>query len=227
MTFTEILTEARRLVKADSTSYTTADITVSVNRAYDRVVALIRESEGRWQWDDANATDVPIAVTGLVANQQDYTLDLTHLEIERLEVQDDTGAWTKLAPIDQADIYNQAATDFLNTAGVPMYYDKIGTTLYLYPKPSYSQDESLKIFYKRGPSYFATNDTTKAPGFTTIFHRILPLYAAYDYSIINQLPIKGDMATAIAIMETDIQNHYTRRDRDDKLRLRTVQHNYR
>lgn len=227
MTFTEILAEARRLVKADSTSYTTADITESVNRAYDRVVALIREAEGRWQWDDDNSTDLAIATTALVEDQQDYELDVTHLEVERMEVKDENGTWYKLAPIDQADVYDQSVTDFLSTAGVPMYYDKVGNMLFLYPKPSYAQAASLKIFYKRGPSYFTVSDTTKVPGFASLFHRLLPIYAAYDYAFINQLAVKNDLSTTIALMEDDIQNHYSRRDRDDKVRLRTVQHNYR
>ena len=227
MTFTEILAEARRLVKADSTSYTTADITESVNRAYDRVVSLVREAEGRWQWDDDNNTDLAIATTALVADQQDYELDVTHLEVERMEVKDENGTWYKLAPIDQADVYDQSVTDFLSAAGVPMYYDKVGNVIFLYPKPSYAQDASLKIFYKRGPSYFSVSDTTKVPGFASLYHRILPVYAAYDYAFINQLSVKGDLANTIALMENDITDHYARRDRDDKLRLKTVQHNYR
>ena len=227
MTFTEILAEARRLVKADSTSYSTSDITDSVNRAYDRVVSLIREAEGRWQWDDDNNTDIAIATTPLVADQQDYELDLTHLEIERFEVKDENDTWYKLAPIDQADVYDATVTSLLSTAGVPMYYDKIGNMVFLYPKPSYAQDASLKIWYKRGPSYFASSDTTKVPGFASIYHRILPLYAAYDYAFINQLSVKGDLGSSIAIMEEDIQSHYARRDRDDKLRLVPRTHSYR
>lgn len=227
MTFTEILAEARRLVKADSTSYSTSDITDSVNRAYDRVVSLIREAEGRWQWDDDNNTDIAIATTPLVADQQDYELDVTHLEIDRFEVKDEDSTWYKLAPIDQADVYDATVTSLLSTAGVPMYYDKIGNMVFLYPKPSYSQAASLKIWYKRGPSYFATSDTTKVPGFASIYHRILPLYAAYDYAFINQLTVKDDLGSSISLMEEDIQAHYARRDRDDKLRLVPRTHSYR
>jgi hypothetical protein len=227
MTFTQILAEARRLVKADSTSFTTADITVSANNAQDRVVALIREAEGRWQWDDGNQTDLPIATTPLVANQQDYTLDLTHLELERLERKDSDGYWAQLMPIDPADLYQQSETSFLMTAGVPAYYDKVGSTVKLYPKPDYSQDASLKAYYKRGPEYFLVSDTTKAPGFASLFHRILPLYAAYDFALINQLPIMDDLEKEIFKLENGVVDHYARRDRDDKLQLRTNVHNYR
>lgn len=227
MTFTEILTEARRLVKADSTSYPTSEITASANRAYDRVVALIREAEGRWQWDDTNNTDLPIATTALTDGQQDYALDPTHYEIERVEVQDEVGGWHKLMPIDHADVYDQSVTDFLATAGTPAHYDKIGNSILLYPTPSYTQSASLKVWYKRGPSYFTTSDTTKTPGFNTLFHRLIPLHSAHDYAFINQLSVDSSLVSAIALMEDDLTNHYARRDRDDHIRLRPRVGNYR
>lgn len=227
MTFTEILTEARRLVKADSTSYPTSEITESANRALDRAVALIREAEGRWQWDDTNATDLPVATTALTDGIQDYELDATHYEMERVEVQDETGKWTKVHPIDQADIYDQAMSDFLSTAGVPQYYDKVGRSILLYPTPSYTQADSLKVFYKRGPSYFTTSDTTKTPGINPLFHRLLPLNCAYDYAFINQLTVAPSLQDKILTMEDDLINHYARRDRDDKIRLRVRRGNFR
>lgn len=227
MTFTEILTEARRLVKADSTSYPTAEITESANRACDRTVSLIRESEGRWQWDDTNNTDLPIATADLTDGQQDYSLDPTHYEMERVEVKDETGAWTKVQPIDQADLYDQAMSDFLTTEGVPQYYDKIGRSILLYPTPSYTQADSLKVWYKRGPAYFTAGDTTKTPGFNGLFHRLVPLSCAYDYAFINQLSVATDLQNAVALMEQDLTNHYARRDRDDRVRLRPRVGNYR
>jgi len=227
MTFTEILTEARRLVKADATSYPTSEITESANRAYDRAVALIRESEGRWQWDDTNNTDLPIATTELVDGQQDYELDPTHYEMERVEVQDELGGWHRVLPIDQADIYDQSITDFLSTAGVPQYYDKIGRSILLYPTPSYTQDDALKVWYKRGPSYFTVSDTTKPPAINTLFHRLIPLNCAYDYAFINQLTVAPSLQDKILTMEDDLINHYSRRDRDDKIRLRVRTGNFR
>lgn len=219
MTFTEILAESRRFVKADSTSYSTADITVSANRALDRVTALIRAAEGRWSWDDSNNTDLPIATTALVADQQDYNLDPTHYQIQRIEVKDEDGIWHKLDPIDQTDVYNQSLTDFLKTSGVPKYYDKVGNSLFLYPKPSYAQAASLKCFYTRGPSYFDVSDTTKAPGFNVIFHQLIALWAAYDYAAINQLSVKKDIADEIAIKEDKLNEYYSLRNKDEHIRI--------
>ena len=227
LTFTQILSESRRLVRANSSSYSTDDITSSSNRALDREVAVIRDAQGRWQFDDSNNTDFPIATTGLVANQQDYGLDPTHYRIERVEVLDEAGNWTKLTSIDEADIYNQSITDFLSGAGVPQYYDKTANSLFLYPKPNYTQSASLKVFYERGPSYFTSADTTKTPGFNPMFHSLIPLWCAYDYAFVNQLDIADRLRAEIASMEENLISYYSLRDKDEHLGLRARLSNYR
>lgn len=227
MTFTQILAQARRLVGGDSDTYSTADITVSANNALDRVVSLIRDAEGRWQWDDSNNTDFPIATASLVADQQDYALDPTHYRIQRIEVMDEDGNWNLLSSIDEADVYNQSLTDFLKTAGNPKFYDKVGNSIFLYPKPSYSQSASLKVFYERGPSYFTTSDTTKTPGFNPMFHDLVALWAGYDYAFINQMKIKADLEKEIAKKEDKLIDYYSLRNRDEHIRLVSRPKNYR
>ena len=231
MTFTELLYDTRRLVLGDGTStvYSTTDITYSINRALEHISSVIREAQGRWQWDDTNQTDFPIATTGLVTDQQDYSLDGTsHFRIERVEVKDSAGAWTKLLPIDQADVYNQSLTDLLKTSGRPQYYDKEGNSLILYPKPSYTQTASLKLYFERGPSYFSTSDTSKTPGFNPLYHRLLSLYAAHDYAFLNVMKdLDKNLIGEIAVMESALTTSYALRDMDDRTQLKTRQYNYR
>jgi len=227
MQYTDIQTESRRIVKANSVSFSVSDITTSSNRALERVTGLIRQAQGRWQWDDSNNPDYAIATTLLVADQQDYELDPTHYQIERVEVKDQDGNWSKLESIDQADLYNTSLTDFLKTAGSPQYYDKVGNSIFLYPKPNYGQTASLKVFYERGPDYFETTDTTKQPGFNPLFHSLIPLWNAYDYAFINALPILGSISERISLMEDDLKAYYSLRDKDEHLRLSTRRINYR
>lgn len=230
MTYTQIINEARRIVKASATSLPDSEILASANNAMERETAIIRNSEGRWQWDDSNDTDFPFATTSLVINQQDYSLDPTHYRIERVELKDEAGSWKKLIPIDQADIYNQSLTGFLSSIAIPSYYDKVGNSLFLYPIPSYSQAASLKVFYERGPSYFLSTDTTKTPGFNPLFHKIIPYWIAYDYAVINDLPItktlyqmtgNGDAVGLIPEMENNLKGYYLLRDKDEHLRLQS------
>jgi len=222
MTFTEILAESRRLTKTsgNTTSYSADDITVSANRALDRITAIIRDSEGRWQWDDTNYTDFPFATTALVADQQDYSLATPHHKIERVELKDSSGAWNKLVPIDQADLFDSSITDFLKTSGTPKYYDKIGTSVLLYPKPSYSQAASLKVFHERGASYFTSSDTTKQPGFISTFHSLVPMWCAYDYALLNlSASFTKGLREEIALWEDWLKGYYAKRDKDEKITL--------
>jgi hypothetical protein len=199
----------------------------------DRITTLIRDAEGRWQWDDSNNTDFPFATTTLNINQQDYALDPTHYRIERVEMKDTAGNWTKLIPIDQADIYNQSLTGFLSSVAIPVYYDKVGNSLFLYPVPSYTQAASLKVYYERGPNYFVSTDTTKTPGFNPLFHRLVALWVAYDYAFINSIAIANSLygfirsrgtslpSGIIRDMEENLQDYYSLRDKDDHLALKT------
>lgn len=222
MNFTQILAESRRIVGADDLQYPSEEIATSVNKALDRVVSLIRKSEGRWEWDDANFTDFPIATASLVADQQDYQLDPTFYKFERIEILDESGVgWHLLKPIDKADLYDQSITDFLKTAGAPQYYDKIGQSIFLYPKPSYSLASAMKVFYERGPSYFEDDgsDTTKSPGINTLFHNLLPMWAAYDFALIKGSSIADRLRNEIAIMESELADFYALRAKDDHIRV--------
>lgn len=228
MTFSDLVADARRISDTNAQSYTLANVTASINRAFERVTNLIRTAQGRWQQDDSNNTDFPIATATLTANQQDYELDPNeHYRIERVEVKDTSGGWTKLMPIDQVDVYGQALTDFLSGAGIPQYYDKVGNSLFLYPKPSYTQAASLKLYYERGPSYFTVSDTTKPPGFNPLFHRLLSLWAAHDYAFIKQLKVDTNIQSEIARMEEQLLEYYSLRDMDDRVRLKARIINYR
>lgn len=228
MTFSDLVADTRRLSDTNAQSYTIANVTASINRAFERVTSLIREAQGRWQQDDSNNTDFPIATATLTSGQQDYELDPNeHFRIERVEVKDTAGGWTKLIPFDQSDVYNQPLSDFLSGSGIPQFYDKVGNSLFLYPKPSYTQAASLKLYYERGPSYFTVSDTTKSPGFNPLFHRLLSLWAAHDYAFIKQLKVDASLQGEIALMEEKLQGYYSLRDMDDRVRLKGRVINYR
>jgi hypothetical protein len=215
-------------LNTDSTSYPLVDKARNINAWFDRVVSLILRSDTSWEWDDVNHTDRPIATCNLVSAQQDYTVDgLTFLKIMRVEVQDSNGNWTQLDPITQDMEKGTALTEFEKTNSVPLYYDKMGDSLDLYPAPNYSKTNALKVYYQREPSYFASNDTTKEPGFASLFHRILSYGAQLDYCMANNLNGRiGLLQPRITQIENEIIEFYTSRDRDMKVRARLQKENY-
>lgn len=221
-----IVEEARWLVGANSTSYPTKDLTRNINRWFDRVVHLILQSAGRWQWDDNNQTDHPVATTNLVSGQQDYTFDVSFLKIHRVEVKSEDGLWRKLEPIDPKDLGKDSIQEFQKTDGFPKYYDVIGESMFLYPAPSYNQDDSIKVWFERRGSYFTTTDTTKSAGFVDIYHRYLSLGAAYDYALKNNVENRNILREEISLMENAIQNYYSSRQPDEHIRLTAIKRNY-
>ena len=230
MTFSNIISKVYFLTKTNVTSFPTADLTILANNAMERVVSLIIRADNHWQWDDTTqpTTDqgdgtggLPIATTALVANQQDYTFATSHLEISRVELKDTSGNWRLLTPIDQHDI-KTSLTDYMKTAGQPVRYDKIGASILLYPKPDYSQAASLKVWFTRPPIYFAVSDTTKAPGFNTLYHDLVPLWISYDYAMANALPNANQLMVEIVRKEEELLSGYDKRSKDEQKIIRPV-----
>ncbi len=211
-----------------------ATFTRYINEALNRVVSLIMLADGRWQWDDNNNTDFPIATTDLVttlgSEQQDYAFAITFLKITRVECLDAAGNWRLLKPIDQADIYDQSLPDFLKTPGLPTYYDKIANSIFLYPKPlatSVTSTAGLKVWFQRPPSYFVTSDTTKVPGFNSMYHRLVALIASRDYAVAKQLPVGKDLSALVVQQEESLSESYTLRNKDEHIKLSAKRYNFR
>mgnify|MGYP001397701944 CR=1 FL=1 len=207
---------------ANSATYLIDDFTRNANFAYDRVVSLIQKNDTRWKWSDSNNSTQDIATTDIVANQDNYTMEVEHLKILRVRMKKSDGSFITLIPIDR----RQADDDLLNTYGDPKYYDKQGMSLKPLPIPNYSSTAGLEVEFQGGPNYFLVTDTTKEPGFNSLFHRLISLYASYDW-LLENATAKNPMLhkilrveKRIAEMEADLEDHYVNRDVDDAPTLR-------
>lgn len=228
MTITDIINKTYFLTNTNVTSYPAADMLININNAYERVVSLIMTCDGRWEWDDTNQTDFPIATTTITTDQQDYALAVTHLNIIRVEIKDSNGNWSQLTPISQSDLKGTSLTDFLKTSGMPVYYDKINSSVLLYPKPNYTQTASLKIYFQRPPALYTSGEVTtgtKVPGFNSLYHNLLSLWAAHDYGVAKGIPNVNQIALDIQRQEEALVSDYELRDRDQPLKLRVVYRN--
>jgi hypothetical protein len=222
-TYANLQSKVYFLTKTNVTSFPNADMAILASNAVERVTSLINQSDGRWEFDDSNQTDLPIATTALVSGQQDYAMAVTHIEIERVELKDEEGNWRKLTPIDQADVYDQSITDFMGTNGTPMYYDKVGSSIFLYPTPDYSQSASLKVFFTRPPVSVLSSDissTSTSPGFNALYHDLVAYWVAYDYAMANGLPNANQIMVEIQRKEDALKENYALRSKDEHLRLR-------
>lgn len=201
-----------------------AEFTGLSNDALDSIVSDILDSDTRWQWDDTNYTDFPIGAIDLVDGQRDYTLDVSHLKIERVEVKDASGNYYPLKPIDTEDMRKSGITptEFMETNGLPQYYDKIANSIMLYPQPDVAnavvkETNGLKVGFQRGAEYFTVADTTKVPGFASLYHKLVPLYASYEYAVANEMTNKASFLLDKITKETaKLKRFMTKREKDDR-----------
>jgi hypothetical protein len=205
------------LTSADEEAYPIKDRNRYINEAYSKVAFLIIKAEGRMQWDDANHTDVPKSSCDLVTNQASYNIFSAAptalkdwLSLERLEILDPSGNGIVLHPIDHKDIPGPLS-EFMKEPGIPQYFDLNGTQVTLYPKPNYNCTGGMTAFFNRAPSYFAITDTTKRPGFATLFHPYLSKYASFIWNSTK----KGDYSLQAILtgIEADIKSHYGNRNK--------------
>jgi hypothetical protein len=205
-----------RFTKTNASSYPIDQMTDDENVAMDRVASLIMKADARWQFDDTNETDLPIATTDIVAGQEDYSLETAHLDVTMVRVKYPDGTWHTLDPIDQADILDSE----IGQTGLPTKYDKLGTSIFPLPIPNYDLDDAIELHFKRGPSYFLTTDTTKSPGFNALYHDLIALWPAYDFALRNLPNLATGYFNAIQLKEDALVNDYANRA-PDKIVMRT------
>ncbi len=184
MNISQIKSDINFLCGSTSGTYADIDKVRNVNIAYQDVARLIWESAAGWQFDDSNATTLPLVKTTMVHGQQDYTLPSTSQRVEEVIVKDSGGNWTKLKPFDIHD-KTVALPEYYEGTGTPLYYDLVGRSIMLYPTPSSAYAtlaSGLGVYINRDVTEFGVSATSTVPGFATPFHRILSYAAAIDFT---------------------------------------------
>jgi hypothetical protein len=206
---------------SNDTSYPVATKLRNINSALEEIVGEIIECNGDFQFDDSNFTDLPEGTATLVNGQQNYSYDVTFLDIVGVSVMDAQGKYQKLIPIDQREM-GADPSQFQSTNGMPVYYDKKGGSVYLYPAPatgSVTMTEGLKVFFQRTAHLFELADTTAVPGFISTYHRILPLMASLPYNRKYHPDRVNSTLVEIQELRTKLLSRYSKRSKDERPRL--------
>lgn len=202
---------------SDTSQYPIVQFIRNANQWYRKASSWIKASSGTWEYDDSNWTDLPEGTTTLVAGQQDYSLDTTIQEIERVEVLDVDGNYQKLKQLDQSQI-SGAMDEFMETDGMPSYYDVRGFSLFLYPAPaaaSVTTALGLKVYFSRDIKEFGITSTSTEPGINADFHRIISLGSAYDYCLSNGIEDrKKGLRDELEIYKNELSTQSTKRNRE-------------
>lgn len=202
--------------------------TADINLALDRVVELIFQHNGTWQFDDSNHTDYPFITTTLTSGQRDYPFTTDEqsnliLDIYKVMIKQGTAAtdyYTEIYPVDQ--VTEKGKESFFSgqdATGIPYRYDKTANGIFLDPVPNYTVASGLKVFINREASYFISTDTTKKPGFAGLFHEYLALQPSYKYALRNGLKNANVLKNETLEMENQIEVYYSQRSRDEKQRI--------
>ncbi len=201
-----------------------------LNIWYQKVVTMIFASQDDWDWDDSNQTDYPIAVTNLVAGQQDYSMpvSLSALKIQRMDITYDGVTWHRTNPIDVQSI--QTAADATTLAGSfsteSPAYDIKANSLFLFPTPLVNVTGGLRMWFLRGPLEFTTSDTSKVPGIDPAFHSMISVGAAMDYALDKSLPTYEGLKEKSDDFEIRLKQYYGKKDEDMNWQLRSSLPNY-
>lgn len=158
------------------------DFTRRANSVMSDLWHTIWSVNSAWQYDDLNYTDLPTATTNLVSGQYKYALPSDALTINRAENLDQSGNLYRLSPL---DLKNSPSIDFSQT-GTPTHYYLVNGTSYLYPTPNYNSTNALKWYFDRSAVEFAYNDTTKKPGFASVYHYLVGLGVAINWLKVKQ-----------------------------------------
>ncbi len=215
MNLTALQAKVYLLTKTNSGNFPSSDLNQALNNALERVVRLINNADSRWQWDDDTQTDLPIATATITSGQQDYSLATSHLSIDRVEIKHNGApTFTLLTSIDQHD--KLLALDNVST-GTPTEYDKLGSSVLLYPIPNYTQDASIKIYFTRGPVALSTGGDV--PGINSLFHDLLAYHVAHEHAISNGFPSAALLGVEIERREKALYDFYGHRSRDERPRI--------
>lgn len=197
--------------------------TARINRRQDKFFQLALTADGTWQLADTNDTDYKIAKRNLVSGQRDYQFALDMLVIDKVLVLTAAsgGLWREIKPIDIHDDDSDVTRSYLENnsgnVGVPTNYDKMANSVVCQPTPNYNATLGLQVWFKGGPNYFVYNDTTKVPGFASIFHEYLSAGASLDYAIDRNMTEKiNTLFPKVDAMEKAIVAFFSNRKKDER-----------
>lgn len=214
------------------------------NDAYDDVIAEILRNEGIWTWDDFNYGNaaLPVASQNLSVTAgsevSNYALPnassvgsggssnaASFLRLTKVQVKDAAGYYQNLLPIDESASQQPLETLFFNP-GFPQWYRQMGGSLILYPAPLASQvtaTNGLKVTFQRDKADFVVADTTKQPGFPSVYHYLLPLIASETWAGIKGLSRQAFIEKKKLKFYQNLGWGVANRDKDLKQAVRAAQ----
>lgn len=227
MTIADLNQEIRDLCDADTTSYTAATLLRRVNNALETLVGKIINSDGNWQYDDTNYTDLPVGTGNLVSGQSSYSFSSEYLDILEVMILTTGGIYQRITPFDPSEL-GQSFDEWVGSAtgtppdGFPQYYDKVGDSIRLDRSPTATHatlTNGFKVRFKRTADLFTSAQVTtgtKVPGIASPYHQLIAYMAAIPYCMTYKKDRVALYEKKVDEMTRDMLEFYTRRAKDER-----------
>lgn len=217
-TQSELVSHLRFLAGESSNSLTTEEAVRLLNFGLDRYSYIALTSDGRWQFDDTENTDVPRASATLSSGEISMPLNSTHLGIRFIEVTDSDGNKYRLSPFDRT--LEDGPTPKTTDTGQPSKYDYEAGVLYFdrYSDASYT----VTIHFNRSASHLTTANTTQVVGIPTIHTEYIVLFALHRLGFRTGNENRTQLRQELVELERSIQDDLSNRNEDTAERLSVV-----
>lgn len=206
----DICTLADRLAGSNDVSFPLKDKALYANKRARRVWGAIWKAYGGWMQDDANNSGQPETTTALVTTARNLYAFATAQAISGMEWLDSSSTWRKLKKITLEKIQEMgyAESNFMTTAGDPVYYRPVQNGVRIYPDSSAARSNALKAIIKRDVVAFSSSSTTATPGWDSILHEGLAIGMALDYAKANSLTCAPDLQQDWTDFLNEVSAHY-------------------
>jgi len=210
----------------DTTTLPTTEYVRLLNVWLRNTSERIWRVQSQWKFVDNNQSSMNQITTDLQDGVQDYALETTTYDVEAATVLNANGDSQRLTPITYQD-QGQAEQEFLETAGMPVYYKLRGNVISLFPKPSagdVTTTSGLTLFVHGDITPAITSSATtlaREPGIPRQFHDLLGIGIAADKALSLGLNDKWQQLTLLLNNKNkELETHYTLRQSDVKKSIR-------
>lgn len=227
MTILEIFSESRKLVDANSTSYSDTDLLRRVNSAIEILVGKIIQVCRNFPFDDENFANIAEGTITLQEGISKYTITDRFLTVLEVKVKDADGNLNFLDPVTQDEDTEVVEIAEAQT-GLPTKYRMVGRTIFLRKAPT-AGDVTLTaglLFKYTRTSYQIDSDDvssgTLVIGIATPWHITIAKMSALPYAKTYKKDLVRQLENDIFVETNDCIDFYANRlkDRDNRLTVK-------
>lgn len=214
----QLVSHLRFLAGQNSNSLSTADAVTLLNFAIDEYSYIAMTSDGLWQVDDTEDSGVSRATSTITSASNSISLNIEHLQLSFVELEDSNGDKTRLTPYDLRK--EDTTTPDSTPTSKPTKYDFYGGVLYL---DTYTDQEyTIRIFYTRPFNHLTEAGTSTEVGVPSIHTEYLVLHALARLGLRTADENRVQVRQEVDLLEDKIRDFYANRDEDTEERMNIV-----